>query len=76
MRRSLEGGVTFKNIFIKHYYLFIFREGKGGREGEKHQIVVASHAPPIGDLACDPGMCPRLRIEPVTLWFIGQHSLH
>ena len=24
-----------------------------GREGEKHQCVVASHAPPIGDLACN-----------------------
>ena len=28
------------------------------REGEKHQCVVASPAPPIGDLACNPGMCP------------------
>ena len=31
-----------------------------GREGEreKHQCVVASHAPPTGDLARNPGMCP------------------
>ena len=28
------------------------------REGEKHQCVVASHVPPTGDLACNPGMCP------------------
>ena len=27
------------------------------REGEKHQCVVVSHAPPTGDLACNPGMC-------------------
>ena len=36
--------------------LFIFREG--GRERGKHQCVVASHAPPVGDLFCNPGMCP------------------
>ena len=31
-----------------------------GREGERegHQCVVASHAPPTGDLAHNPGMCP------------------
>ena len=40
------------------FYLFIFRQGKGGKEGEKHQCVVASHEPPTGDLACIPGMCP------------------
>ena len=33
-------------------------EGKGRREGEKHQCVVASHTPPTGDLAHNPGMCP------------------
>ena len=26
--------------------------------GEKHQCVVASHAPPTGDLAHNPGMFP------------------
>ena len=46
--------------FLYRFYLFIFRErGKEGeREGEKHQCVVASWAPPTGDLACNPGMCP------------------
>ena len=29
------------------------------REGEEHQCVVASHVPPTGDLAPNPGMCPR-----------------
>ena len=39
--------------------LFIFRERgrEGEREGEKHQSVVASHVPPTGDLAHNPGMC-------------------
>ena len=39
-------------------FLFIFREKKGGIEGEKHYCAVASHAPPTGDLAHNPGMCP------------------
>ena len=43
--------------FLKRFYLFIFRErGKEGeREREKHQGVVASHVPPRGDLARNPG---------------------
>ena len=45
---------------LKKIYLFIFREWgmEGEREGEKHQCVVASHAPPTGDLTRNPGMCP------------------
>ena len=48
----------FLFIFLR-FYLFIFREtGKEReREGKKHQCVVASHAPPTGDLAHNPGMC-------------------
>ena len=34
------------------------RGRKGEREGEKHQCVVASHVPLVGDLACNPGTCP------------------
>ena len=44
-------------FFLKGFYLFIFREEKG-REGEKHQCVVASWVPSSGDLTCNPGMCP------------------
>ena len=49
----------FSFLFFK-FYLFIFRQrGKERkREGEKHQCVVASHAPPTEDLACNPGMYP------------------
>ena len=36
-------------LFLK-FYLFIFREVKGG----EHQCVVASRMPPIGDLARNP----------------------
>ena len=52
----------FKNLvfFFERFHLFIFREkGRDGvREGEKHQRGVASHVPPTGNLARNPGMCP------------------
>ena len=56
-------------MFFLKKILFIFREKGRERErmGEKRQCVVASHAPPCGDLAGNPGMCPRLGIEPATL---------
>ena len=48
--------------FLKNlrFYLFIFRDRgrEGGGDKEKHQFVVASHAPPTGDLARHEGMCP------------------
>ena len=39
--------------------LFIFRQrGREGEKlGEKQQCVVASHTPPTGDLAYNPGIC-------------------
>ena len=47
-------------FFFLRFYLFIFREREreGGKEGGKHLWVVASWAPPAGDLAQNPGMCP------------------
>ena len=42
-------------IFFLRFYLFVFREGKGKRKGEKHQCMVASCVPPTGNLACNPG---------------------
>ena len=58
--KTTQAGPTSKafKLFFKSFYLFIFREGKGGREGEKHQCVVASQVPPIRDLALNSGMCP------------------
>ena len=56
--------ILFIYLFI---YLFLERGREGEREGENYQCVVASHTAPTGDLACNPGMCPRLGIEPVTL---------
>ena len=38
--------------------LFISFQRKGGRKrGRENQCVVASHVPPTGDLAHNPGMC-------------------
>ena len=54
-------GLKFLFIdFIFFHILFISRERgrEGEREGEKHQCVVASHIPPTGDLARNPGMRP------------------
>ena len=64
-QRSLEGqwarsvhAQLFLWLLLLFLRVFIFREGKGEREGEKHQCVVASCMPPTGDLACNQGMCP------------------
>ena len=48
----------FPCFFKDFIYLFLERGERREKEGEKHQGVVASHALPIGDLACNPGMCP------------------
>ena len=47
-------------FFKKDFYLFILSERRkeGEGEGEKHQYVVASHAPSTRNLACNPGTCP------------------
>ena len=74
--------ISANTILAPFYFIFkkifkiIFREREGEREGEKDQCVVASGAPPTGDLARNPRMCPRLGIEPITLWFTGQHPNH
>ena len=52
--------VTFR--FFKRFYLFIFREGKGGRERERNidvgSMISASPVPPAGGLARNPSMHP------------------
>ena len=54
--------VSFLNhlhtLFLKIFYLFLFREGEGEIEGKKHQCVVASRTPPTGYQACNLGTCP------------------
>ena len=63
---SLSRVFCFVSFFKKDFiYLFIFKERgrEGEQEGEKHQCVVASHAPPPGDLASNPGMCPDWELK-------------
>ena len=48
----------FFKDFLKFLFTFRKRGREGEREGKKHQCVVASHTPPTGDLACNPGLCP------------------
>ena len=45
-------------FFLKILFIFIFRGERKEKAREKHQCVVASHEPPTGDLAHNPGMCP------------------
>ena len=45
-------------IFKSFIYLFSERGERREKDREKHQYVVASRAPPAGDLACNPDMCP------------------
>ena len=52
-------GTVFYFFKICIYLLFLER----GREGEKHQCVVASYVPPTVDLACNPGMCPDWQLN-------------
>ena len=64
-------------LFLRDFiYLFLERGREGEREEEEHQCVVASCMPPTGDLAHNPGTCPRLGIEPATFWFAGRHSIY
>ena len=68
--------IDFILVFYFRFYLFIFREGKGGREGEKHHCVVASHVPPTGGPGLLPRHAPWLGIQPASLWIAGQWSIH
>ena len=45
--------------FFKKSYLFIFREGKGGRKrGRETSMCGYLLSTPYGNLAHNPGMCP------------------
>ena len=56
--------VLFLMIFCLGFIHFRQRGREGEREGQKHQCVVASHMPPTGDLAHNPGMCPDWESNP------------
>ena len=68
--------LILNHSFLKRFYLFIFRARgrEGEKEGEKHpsakETLVASQTPPVGDLACHPGLCPARESnqQPFSLW--------
>ena len=70
-------------LFLKRFYLFIFRETgrEGEREGEKHPCVrdtltsCLSHIPNWGP-GPRPRHVPQLGIDPATPWLAGHHSIH
>ena len=64
---------TCLRFFFKKDFIYLFLERRERKEGETHQRVVASHTPPAGDLACNPGMFPDWESN---LWFVGLHSIH
>ena len=74
---GLTGPSSGKLLFLKRFYLFIFRERKGGRKRGRETSV-------CGCLLCTsywgPGPQPRhvpwVGIEPVTLWFTEWQSIH
>ena len=53
---SLSLSLLCLSLSFLRFYLFIFSER--GREGEKHQCVVAFRGYPGGNLAHNPGICP------------------
>ena len=63
------GKINFLSFFLNEFICLFLETGEGKeREGEKHQCVVASRAPPAGDLTCNPGMCPdwELNCDPLV----------
>ena len=60
-------------IFLKRFYLFIFR--KRGRGRESSMCGCVSHTPNQGP-SQQPRPVPWLGIEPATLWFTGRCSIH
>ena len=54
---TTQNGTQFRFIYLLTY-LFTYVKTEGEKEEEKQQYVVASCAPPAGDLAHNPGMYP------------------
>ena len=69
----------FPSFFLKKDLVYLFFRQKGrerGREGEKHQCVVASSRTPYGRPGLQPRHVPWLGIKPATLCFAVWHSIH
>ena len=77
--QKIQGRITTVLLFLK--ILFIFREREGRERGretsmcERHMDRLPPTGPQLGP-GPQPRHVPRLGIEPATLWFTGQHSIH
>ena len=69
-RKDYSLAATYVILFFKRFHLFIFSEGKGREKQRERNINVWL------PLTHPPGMCLRLGIKPVTLWFTDGHSNH
>ena len=60
--------------FLKRFYLFIFREGKGGRERGRETSICGclSRTPPLGTWPATQACALDWELNQVT----GQHSVH
>ena len=67
----------YKYLFFFKILFIYFREGKGGRKKGRETSMCGwlSCAPNWGP-GPQPRHVPWLGVEPVTLWFAGQHSVH
>ena len=62
----------YLKLYFQRFYLFLDRmEGREKEREREHQCVVAFHMP-----CAQPRHVPWLGIEPATLWFSGQCSVH
>ena len=63
--------------FLKRFYLFIFRERKGGRKrGREPSICGCLLCVPYWGPGLQPRHVPWLGMELVTFCFAGRHSIH
>ena len=61
----------------KRFYIFIFREGEGGRKrGREISMCGCLLSAPYWPPGLQPRHMPWLGIEPATLWFTGRQSIH
>ena len=56
----------FLRFFFKKDFSYLFLDREEGREKERGRNTNVQL----------PLTCPPLGIEPVTLWFVGRHSIH
>ena len=63
---------------LKKDFIYLFLDKGEGKEKERERNInvwLPLMSLTLGDLARNPGMCPRLGIEPATLWFAGPRSI-